>query len=370
MVRTPRIRPTQEALPGLTEVVHVARGASGDVLRAREPGMGRAVAVKVYTAVHGSACAEREVAVAGLLGVHPHLVTIHRHGRTPHGHAYVVMPWYEGGSLADVVRDRGPMPVTEALGLGVRLAGALAHLHGHGVVHRDVKPANVLLTGTGEPVLADLGLATLPGEPPAPAAGLTPLHAAPEVLRGEPATPASDVWSLVSTLCTITDRSDLPAALTDLVREATSADPHRRPQTGADLVTRLQQVQRQLGLQVTQVPTAPTRPALPRPTSPPHPAAPPSLSGPLPPTTPQPSALPQPPAVPPSPAGSDSGGLSGQVRPGAPSGQGPPGGDETVLRDPPSRTRQNPWPGIVAGALAGTTLAVLLLTLVSLLHPW
>ncbi|HST86318.1 MAG TPA: serine/threonine-protein kinase [Kineosporiaceae bacterium] len=334
---------------GFTDVNPIARGGTGDVLRARQPAMGRTVALKVYTAPGGSECADRELAVAGWLGVHPHLVTVHGRGQTPSGHDYLVMPWYDGGSLADEVRRRGLLPVADSLRLGVKLAGALAHLHGRGVLHRDIKPANVLLTAAGEPVLADFGLAALPGEPQAPATSLTPLHAAPEVLRGEPSTPSSDVWSLVSTLCTVLDRSDLPAPLSTLLSTATSADPAQRPADGGALATELQAVQAQLDLPVTQVPAVPQPP--PAPTQPPA------------------SPIPQPaPPKPPAPAipGADLNSFWAADR-----GQTvTPNPGHTVLRNPPPAPRPNPWPGIAVGTLGGTALAMLVLVVASLLHLW
>ena len=325
---------------GFTDVQPMARGGTGDVLRAHEPGMGRTVALKVFTAPGGADIANRELALAGWLGMHPHLVTVHGRGRTSSGHDYLVMPWYDGGSLADEVYRRGPLPVAESLVLAVKLAGALAHLHSHGVVHRDVKPANVLLSAAGEPVLADFGLATLPGEAPAPAAGLTPLHAAPEVLRGEVSTPRSDVWSLVSTLCTVLDRSDVPLPLGALLAAATSPDPDQRPSDGGALTTLLQGTQELLGLPMTPVPAMVNR------QSPPSP----SPAQPIP--VPQPSR----------------GMWTERPEIAAPEPIWSPAGPETVLRNPPPAPKRNPWPAIAVGTLGGTALAVLVLFVAGVLH--
>lgn len=351
-------------LPGFTDVVHVTRGGTGDILRARETGMGRTVALKVFRTPDGDDQADRELTVAGWLGLHPHLVTVHGRGWTPTGEAFVVMPWYDGGSLADEVRRAGLLPVDEALRLGTKLAGALAHLHGHGVVHRDVKPANVLLTNAGEPVLADFGLATLPGEPEAPAAGLTPVHAAPEVLRGEPSTARSDVWSLASTLCTVLDRRDAPLALIRLLAAATSPVPEERPAAAGVLAAELQAIQAGLGLPVTEVPAVP--------------APPPALSVPAAPTVPPiPRAAPVRPAEP-------STHRAGQPEPMAATPHAPPPADPatgpafedppdaalTVLRDPPPPPRRNPWRAVIGGALAGAALAVAVLTAAAVFDLW
>jgi serine/threonine protein kinase len=343
--------------PGFTDVVHVARGGTGDILHARETGMGRTVALKVFRTPDGDEQADRELTVAGWLGLHPHLVTVHGRGWTSTGQPFVVMPWYGGGSLADQVRREGLLPVDEALRLAVKLAGALAHLHGHGVVHRDVKPANVLLTTAGEPVLADFGLATLPGEPEAPAAGLTPVHAAPEVLRGEPSTARSDVWSLASTLCTVLDRRDVPSALIRLLAAATSPGPDERPAAAGVLVADLQEIQTHLGVAVTEVPAVP--------------ATPPALSVPAAPTVPRIPGVAPPAPRPAAPA------RSAPVPAVPPADPDPepayaerPAADVTVLRDPPPPPRRNPWPAVLGGALAGSALAVAVLSAATVLDLW
>ena len=116
----------------------------------------------------------------------------------------LVMPWMQGGSLADRVAATGPLPADEVARMAGHLLGALASAHRAGVVHRDIKPANVLFDGESRPHLADFGVATARDI----TAGLTgdnrvigtPSFLAPEQARGESATPASDVFSLGATL--------------------------------------------------------------------------------------------------------------------------------------------------------------------------
>ena len=394
-----RRRAARPELPGFTDVTHVARGGSGDVLRAREPEMGRTVAIKVYTAAGGEACAERELTVAGWLGIHPHLVTVHHRGRTASGLPYVVMPWYAGGNLADEVRRRGPLPVDETLRLGTRLAGALAHLHRMGILHRDVKPANVLFGAGGEPVLADLGLAALPGEPQRPAMGLTPLHAAPEVLRGEPSTPESDVWSLGSTLCSILDRGGLPAELARLLDAATATDPNARPPDGAALAAGLQAVQARLGLPVTEIPGAAT-PSTGTATPPTGVTASPTgvTTSPTGTATPSPGPVarrrPVPTLAPLPTRGRHADpwaalptqmrdmaaiftGNTGSTGPVSPAGPPVPvdlaapadPADLTLLRDPPP-PEPSRWPVIAVGAVGGAVTGLLALGAAAAMHPW
>jgi serine/threonine protein kinase len=95
----------------------------------------------------------------------------------------------------------GPLPVPEARLVGVKIADALAGAHAEGVLHRDVKPANILITQFGEPVLADFGLAVLAETRETTITlEITPAYAAPEMFSGDRAVPASDVYALCATL--------------------------------------------------------------------------------------------------------------------------------------------------------------------------
>jgi hypothetical protein len=116
----------------------------------------------------------------------------------------LVMPYLPGGNLAERVNQHGPAPAAEVLRLGQRMLGALAAAHAAGVIHRDIKPGNVLYDSQGEPMLADFGLAyTWDQTAGLTVAGMvvgTPGFIAPEQARGEPLTPASDVFSLGAAL--------------------------------------------------------------------------------------------------------------------------------------------------------------------------
>lgn len=182
----------------------VGRGGFASVYRARQPAFDRDVAIKVLTqSITDEARMrfEREcVAIGGLSG-HPNIVTVYEHGMTPDGSAYIVMEFLDGGSLADRVSRSGPLPWTTVCEIGVKLAGALESAHRRSVLHRDLKPDNVLVSRFDEFKLGDFGIARVTGRD-VTAEGFitaTPAHAPPEILSGGDPKVASDVYSLAST---------------------------------------------------------------------------------------------------------------------------------------------------------------------------
>jgi serine/threonine protein kinase len=174
-------------------------GGSAEVRRAWDRHVGRPVAIKLFTgpAAPGMGCAhERETgALTGL--DHPGLVALHDTGVVA-GRPYAVMELVEGPSLDDVLR-RGPMRVPEVTQLGASIADAIAYVHCRGVVHRDVKPGNILLGADGAPRLSDFGLARVVDAARLTTTGViegTPAYIAPEQVRGEAVGPAADVYAL------------------------------------------------------------------------------------------------------------------------------------------------------------------------------
>ena len=174
-------------------------GGSGSVWLAREEAKGRDVALKVVRR-EGPAGprAEREAAAAARLR-HERCLRALALARDP-GHVYIVYEYVPGRTFREVLREGG-LADPEALEAGAQIAEGLAHAHAHGVVHRDVKPANVLLADGPEVSvkLLDFGLALMREEDTLTAVGDIPgtlAYISPERLRGEQAGPPADVWSL------------------------------------------------------------------------------------------------------------------------------------------------------------------------------
>ena len=189
----------------------IGRGAMGIVWRSRDELLDRDVAVKqVRIAVLGYAEGDtvyqrtlREAKTAARLS-HPGVVKVFDVVEED-GSAWIVMELVRARSLDQVIAEDGPLRPAEAAEVGQRLLSALASAHAAGVLHRDVKPSNVLITPDGGAVLTDFGIATFEDDPSLTMAGLvvgTPGFTAPERCRGKPATPASDLWSLGATLYT------------------------------------------------------------------------------------------------------------------------------------------------------------------------
>src|SRR5262245_56756036 len=188
----------------------IGQGAMGTVWRARDQGLARDVAVKevrlpdLMPARDRATLRERtlrEARVSAKLS-HPCVVTVHDVIETD-GTPWIVMELVTARSLERVLAEDGPLPPRRAAETGMMLLGALASAHAAGIVHRDVKPGNVLLTRDGRAVLTDFGIAAVDGDPALTQTGMvvgTPGFCAPERIRGGPASPASDLWSLGATL--------------------------------------------------------------------------------------------------------------------------------------------------------------------------
>lgn len=231
----PSNEPT-ESLAGYDHLTEVGRGGDSVVYRARDTAMGRDVAIKVLQTDDARAVARfrREIEITVRLGrQHPNIVNILTTGTTESGHLAIVMDFFESGSLHDRLRSHGPLPADEVVTIGTVLAEALAFAHSHGVLHRDVKPQNVLVLPTSW-VLADFGIARLAdSEHTSTVETFTYRHASPQILDGLPPSESDDIWSLGSTLYTLVDgrppfASDDPdddSALAYLRRART--EPHR-----------------------------------------------------------------------------------------------------------------------------------------------
>ena len=141
-------------------------------------------------------------ASSGRLSDHPGVVTVYDAGLLPDARPYLIMELCAGGSLTRWLDRENVRTEEQIRRVGVRVAETLAGLHARGVLHRDVKPANILIDGCGRPRLADFGLATLVGAEAAAtdALRLTPAYAPPEAFLAPLATESGDVFSLAATL--------------------------------------------------------------------------------------------------------------------------------------------------------------------------
>jgi eukaryotic-like serine/threonine-protein kinase len=195
------------AVPGLSGLTVLARGGYATVYRAVQHSVGREVAVKVENRTLDSERDQRrflrEARAAGRMSGHPHVVDLFDCGVTGHGRPYLIMELCDG-SYAERMRHC-PLGAAETRDVGVKIADALADAHHLGVLHRDVKPANILVTRFGEPALADFGLAVLAEarDPSITLEVLTPAYAAPEMFHHGRPSPAVDVYALCATLYTV-----------------------------------------------------------------------------------------------------------------------------------------------------------------------
>jgi predicted ATPase len=138
----------------------------------------------------------------GVLTGHPNIVGVLQVGETNGGYPFLVMQYHRHGSLEARIRGFGAIASDEVLRLGVKLAGALETAHRAGILHRDIKPGNILYTDFGEPALSDFGIAHVTGGFKTATGVFTgsPAFTAPEILSGDPPSQASDVYALGATL--------------------------------------------------------------------------------------------------------------------------------------------------------------------------
>jgi len=184
----------------------VGRGGMGSVWLCRDELLGRVVAVKRVGALPGEstpdlARAMREARSSAALN-HPHVVAVYD-AVEEDGHLWLVMEYVPGRTLAEIMAAEGPLTPERVAWIGAQVADGLAAAHRRGTVHRDVKPANILVTDDDHAKISELGIAHTRGDAQLTASGLvsgTPAYLSPEVVRGDEATPAADVWGLGATL--------------------------------------------------------------------------------------------------------------------------------------------------------------------------
>ena len=215
-------------------------GAMGEVYRARDRRLDRIVAIKVL-AYSGSVDDDARIRfakearlIAGLN--HPHICAVYDVGQQD-SLDFIVMEFLEGETLADRLA-RGTLPLREIARYGAQIAAALSAVHRRGIVHHDLKPANVMITRSGAKLL-DFGVARLRDELGTPAGGGTPHYAAPEQLRGEPDDPRSDIYALGLVLSEMADEP-IPAELARIVTNCLHGDADERWQTAHDVALQLE----------------------------------------------------------------------------------------------------------------------------------
>ena len=259
----------------------IGQGGMGEIYRAEDELLGRTVAVKVLAkrfsadeALRGRFT--REGLAAARLSGEPNTVTIFDVGEHE-GRPFIVMEYLRGGSLEDRLREHGAQDPGRALAWLDEAGAALDAAHLHGVVHRDVKPGNLLLAGDGTVRVADFGVASAAGLDSLTMTGTilgTAGYLAPEQARGEPTTPATDLYALAvvafelltgqrpfqadnptaeaaahvhAEVPAVSERGDLPHELDPIFRRAMAKDPAERYPSSADFVSALREALRTAG---------------------------------------------------------------------------------------------------------------------------
>ncbi|WP_215523501.1 serine/threonine-protein kinase [Varibaculum prostatecancerukia] len=287
---------TPPKIPGFSVQSLLGRGGFADVYLYRQKRPERKVAVKVLRELgsrEGRQVFTTEADALAATCAHPAILSLYQTGKLPDGRPYLVLQYCPVTNLSQRVR-RSPLPLKEALDITIRLAGALETIHRAGLAHRDMKPANVLISEFSTPVLSDFGLALPLGKPLAhrDVLGLSVPWAPPEQHdENSLAGAASDIYSLAATMHSlVTGRSpfEIPggdnsvSALTERIlhtaprldapqlipplREilvwALQPDPADRPASAAQFGQVLQEVQAQLNQPVTSMDIASANPTL------------------------------------------------------------------------------------------------------------
>ena len=263
-------------------VAKIGEGGMGVVYKAHDSKLDRFVALKFLPREMSADPDVRrrfmhEARAASALD-HTHIATVHEIGETDDGLLYIAMPYYEGESLQQRLAG-GALPVNEALRIAVEIGRGLARAHDEGVVHRDVKPGNIMLCAGGESKIMDFGLAKIAGASRVTRTGQTVgtiSYMSPEQTRGRDADHRTDVWALGAVLyemlagsppfeaehqpATIylilnTDpeplasaRPELPLEVEQVVSKALEKDPDRRYQTTAEFVEALEDLRERFDL--------------------------------------------------------------------------------------------------------------------------
>ncbi|HVN32853.1 MAG TPA: tetratricopeptide repeat protein [Thermoanaerobaculaceae bacterium] len=269
-----------ETISHYTILERLGGGGMGVVYKAEDLRLKRFVALKVLPPeLTRDAVAkqrfEQEARTASALD-HPNVCTIHEIDETPDGQVFICMAFYGGESLRGRLA-RGPLSIEDTLSIVIQVAEGMKQAHEHGIVHRDMKPANVMLTGDGVAKIVDFGIATLLGRPRGADAGEiagTVSYMSPEQTRGEALDQRTDIWSLGVTMYEMLTgrlpfvaeteqpvleaiahqdpppleslRTGVPAPLAEIVAKCLKKRPDERYQRASDLIADLKGVRRAL----------------------------------------------------------------------------------------------------------------------------
>jgi serine/threonine protein kinase len=283
-------------IPGYSRLRLIGRGGSATVFRAHQERLERDVAIKVLRPVsiddRTRQLFDAERRLLGQLPKHQNIVTVFDSGFSVEGDPYLVMELCPSGSVAALVKAEGPLSLELVVRVGLRVASALDFAHRRGMIHRDVKPENILISDLGEPVLSDFGIASvLDQEGTTTDRAFSPHHVAPEVLRGVAPARSGDLYALGSSIFTllmgyaphqkfagerlqiaqvlqrVSDTSfpieipssiDAPRELRQLLRILLVKDPSRRMSQAIDAIESLRRLEADLGTDRRELPL-PTR---------------------------------------------------------------------------------------------------------------
>ena len=255
-------------IDGFEPLTKLGSGGFGVVWKARQKRIDRLVAIKVSHTIFDSKkdqlFFDRECESLGRLSGHPGIVQVYTTGHLDDGRPYLVLEYVDGGTLTSkLLHDK--IPYDKVRQLGIDLSDGLAHAHAAGVLHRDIKPDNVLMRSTGSAVLGDFGIAQILDTTKSQAGTVigSLRYIAPEVLNGERPTTASDLYSLGITLYTAMTRQppffsesnqidriiqrvlhetlpeastfDYPSDLSNIVMSLLSKSPSQRPVSAEDV---------------------------------------------------------------------------------------------------------------------------------------
>lgn len=223
-------------IPGFDEFERLGQGGFGSVWRARQEGFDRIVAIKILDAAASDESARRRFArecqALGSVSGHPNIVQVFTWGTTRWDRPYIVMEYMAGGTLA----ERRTLTWQETCEVGVKIGRAVQVAHAAGILHRDIKPDNIMLSRYGEPKLGDFGISTIPGGYRTHTGLITAslAHAAPEILADGKATESCDIYSLASALHSLIagqapfERRQAESATAMIVRILTQPPPDLR----------------------------------------------------------------------------------------------------------------------------------------------